>query len=386
MDALVTAMIPRALREIPDFRRNNSRHVFFDLLVIAFFAVLAGAEGWVAVAAYGRRKQAWLEGFLELPHGIPSHDTFNDLFSRLKPEPFEKCFMEWMSDLVKLGDGKLVAIDGKSLRRSYDKGWDKSGMAHIVSAFVSANHLVFGQLKTDGKGRELDAVERLLKVLDLNGATVTIDALGCNRRIAALIREGKGDYLLQVKGNQDTLEERLKATMDEAIALKFKGMDHDQWIGDVEGDHGRIERRKVYVTWDLSGLGELVKDWKDLRCLMVVESSRTVLMGPMPAQTTVMRHYYISSLNKRHSARQMGAYARGHWAVENNLHWQLDVGFNEDQCRLRKGHGAENFSRLCRMALNLLKHETTAKCGIAIKRKMCGWDNSYLLNVLQCLA
>lgn len=385
MNALVTAMIPRALFEIPDCRRSNARHRLTDLLVIAFFAVLSGADDWVSVEKYGLRKHDWLKTFLELPHGIPSHDTFNDLFARLDPEPFEKCLMEWISEMVKISEGKLVAIDGKSLRRSFEHGWDKSGMAHIVSAFLSANHMVFAQVKTDGKGHELEGVEKLLEVLDLRGAIVTIDALGCNQRIAEKIRKCNGDYILQVKGNQPKLEEKLKATLDEAILLNFAGMEHDTWASEVEADHGRMEQRRVWVTWDLSGLGELAKGWSGLKCLIVVESSRTVMTGKDQAQTTVTRHYYISSVNRRHSAKRIAAAIRGHWGVENNLHWQLDISFNEDQRRLRVGHGAENFSRLCRMSLNLLKHEKTAKCGIANKRKMCGWDNEYLLKVLQCM-
>lgn len=385
MHAQVTAMIPRALFEIPDCRRNNARHKLIDLLVIAFFAVLSGADDWVSVVDYGREKEEWLKTFLELPHGIPSHDTFGDLFAKLDPQKFEEALMQWMSELVKLSEGKLVAIDGKSLRHSFEHSWDKSGMAHIVSAFVAANHMVFAQVKTSGKGKELEGVEKLLTILDLRGATVTIDALGCNHRIAELIRAAKGEYILQVKGNQPTLEAKIKATMDEAILLNFKGMEHDYGVSEVEAEHGRMERRRVWVTWDVSGLGALAKEWKGLKCLIVVESERTDLSGKEPAETVVTRHYYISSLNRRHSAKRIGAAVRGHWSVENNLHWQLDVSFSEDQRRLRKGNGAENFSRLCRMSLNLLKNEKTAKCGIANKRKRCGWSNAYLLTALQSI-
>ena len=385
MNALIPALIPRALTEIPEVRRNNCRHKLIDLLVIAFFGVLAGADDWVAVADYGRAKKTWLQTFLDLPHGIASHDTFNDLFRRLDPDAFEKCFMEWMNEMVRISHGRLIAIDGKSLRRSFERGWDKSGMAHIVSAFLSANRMVFAQVKTKGKGHELDGVEKLLAILDLHGAVVTIDALGCNRRIAELVIVNKGDYLLQVKANQQALLGKLQSTMDEAIALKFAGMTHDSWMGELGAGHGRLEQRKVWVTWDVSGLGVLAKEWKGLKCLIVVESSRTTYNAVGVQETTITRHYYISSIDRRHSAKRIGQYIRGHWGVENNLHWQLDVSFNEDQRRLRKGHGAENFSRLCRMALNLLKHEKTAKCGIANKRKKCGWEDDYLLKVLQAI-
>lgn len=385
MDAQVTTMIPRALADIPDPRRVNRRHKLYDMLVIALFAVLADADGWAAVCHYADRKKDWLKTFLELPHGIPSHDTFEDVFSRLKPEAFEKCFMEWMKTLVQLTEGKVVAIDGKSLCGSYEHSWDRSGMAHIVSAFVEANHMVFAQINTPGKGHELEGIEKLIEFLELNGAIVTIDALGCNHRIVEVIMTNKGNYLLQVKGNQSTLQTKLQATMDEAILLKFKGMDHDYWVSDVQGDHGRLEQRKVWVTWDLSGLGAIAKEWAGLKCLVVVESSRTTFGKDQLENTTETRHYYIGSLDRRYKAKRIGQCVRGHWSVENNLHWHLDVSFNEDDRRLRKGHSAENFSRLCRMSLNLLKNEKTAKAGIAIKRKMCGWDNDYLLTVLKSI-
>jgi predicted transposase YbfD/YdcC len=382
MDAQVTAMIPRALHDIPDPRRNNHRHKLFDMLVIALFAVLGGADGWVAVAAYGQRKLAWLKTFLELPHGIPSHDAFGALFARLNPEEIERCFMQWVQDMVQLSNGRLIAVDGKSLRRSFAHGWDRSGMSHMVSAFLSANHLVFAQVNTIGKGHELEGIEKLLKLLDIKGAVVTIDSLGCTRHLTQVISEGGGKYLLQVKGNQERLAPKLRATLDEAIALDFSGMEHKSWRGEAESEHGRLEQRRLWATWDVSGVGSLAKEFADLRCLIVVESQRQDLSN-VKGEVTTTRRYYISSLPRQTSAAKIAEYVRGHWGVENNLHWQLDVSFNEDQCRLRTGHGAENFSRLCRMSLNLLKQETTAKVGIATKRKICGWDDQYLLTVLQ---
>jgi predicted transposase YbfD/YdcC len=376
MDAQATARIPRAFEAMPDPRHHNVRHKLLDLITIALFAVICGADDWVAVAFYGRHKRQWLAGFLELPNGIPAHDTFNDLFNRLDPDAFEACFRAWMSAMVELSGGQLVAIDGKSIRRSFEHGWDKSGMAHIVSAFVQANKVVFAQEKTDGKGKELDAVEKLLKLLDLEGAVVTIDAIGCNRRIARKIIDAKANYLLQVKGNQSKLQKAIATLIDDALLDGFKGMCADSFE-QTDGDHGRIETRKLYVTWDVQFLGKLGEKWPGLKSIAVVDASREI-----NGVASRERHYYISSLDARRNAQQFAGYIRGHWSVENNLHWQLDMSFDEDQRRVRSGNGAENFSRLCRIGLNLLKNEKTAKCGIKNKRKICGWDDDYLLKVV----
>lgn len=377
MDATATAKIPCALTQMPDPRRNNARHKLTDILTIALFAVICGADGWAAVAEYGRAKFNWLATFLELPHGIPSHDTFGDVFAKLKPQAFEACFMQWMKTIVQLSAGKLVAIDGKSLRRSFEHGWDKCGMAHMVSAFVAANKMVFAQVKTEGKGRELSGIEALLKLLDLNGAVVTIDALGCQKEIAQNILDANGQYLLQVKENQPTLHHKLQTIFKEARLERFIGWEHD-YFTETDGDHGRIETRRVWVCWDTSLLGDLAGQWPGIKALILVERTRDMDNG----QISVELSYYISSLDRRTRAKRLAQYIRGHWTVENNLHWQLDVSFSEDERRIRKGHGAENFSRLCRIALNLLKAEQTAKVGIAIRRKKCGWNNEYLLKVV----
>lgn len=379
MDAQATARIARAFagfEQMPDPRRHNVRHKLFDLLTIALFAVLSGANGWVEVVTYAKCKILWLRMFLDLPGGIPSHDTFGRVFAKLAPDAFEACFRAWMASMVELSGGKLVALDGKSLRRSFEKGWDKSGMAHIVSAFVTANHMVFAQQKTEGKGQELDAVEKLLGVLDLEGAVVTIDALGCNAKVAQQIRDAKADYILQVKENQPTLLAKLKVTMEDARRDGFAGLVSDSFTETNKG-HGRIETRRVWVCWNVALLGILVKEWPDLRSMIMVQRRRDV-----DGKVSTEWAYYISSLDGRRTARQFAGYIRGHWGIENNLHWQLDVSFREDERRIRKGHGAENFSRLCRLGLNLLKRETSEKVGIAIKRQRCGWDNDYLLKVV----
>lgn len=376
MDAQATAKIPRPFLDMPDPRRDNHKHRLIDILTIALFAVICGCDGWVAVEEYARAKESWLKTFLQLPHGIPSHDTFGKVFARLDPDAFENCFRSWMAALVELSEGKLVAIDGKSLRRSFEHAWDKAGMAHMVSAFVQSNKMVFAQLNTDGKGQELDAIQKLLTMLDLQGATVSIDALGCQKQIAQQIRDRKADYILQVKNNQPKLHEKIKATLDEAILDNFTGMSHDTFES-IDGDHGRIETRRLWVSWDVKLLGEeLLGQWPDVKAMIVMERTREI-----GEQRSSERHYYICSLDRRSKAPRLAELIRGHWSVENNLHWQLDVSFREDERRIRAGHGAENFSRLCRMALNLLKKETTQKTGIAIKRQSCGWSNEYLLKV-----
>lgn len=376
MEASVTGEILRVLEQLPDPRGPNVRHKLIDLLTIALCGVICGAGDWVAVVYYATRKKTFFQSFLELPFGIPSHDTFSRVFARLDPEELEKCFVAWMNTLVELGGGKLVAIDGKSLRNSFEHGWDKSGMAHMVSAFVAANSMVFAQVACDGKGRELDAIERLIKLLDLEGSVVTIDALGCQTSIAQLIVDAKADYLLQVKDNQPTLHAKLQTLLAEAVIEKLVG-----WKGDcfeeTSGGHGRIETRKVWVVWDVVHLGETGRLWPGLKSVVLVERTRRI-----GSEVSMERHYYISTLDRRKSARQFLEYSRGHWSVENNLHWQLDVSFDEDHRRIRKDHGAENFSRLCRIALNLLKNEKTAKCGIKTKRLSCGWSDDYLVKVI----
>jgi predicted transposase YbfD/YdcC len=379
MDAQATAQIPcilQSFKDMPDPRDTNRRHLLSDIFAIALFAVFCGADGWVGVVRYAKSKLKWLQTFLQLPHGIPSHDTFGKVFSRLDPDAFERCFQSWMTKLTELSGGKLVAIDGKSLRQSFAHAWEKNAMAHMVSAFVEANRMCFAQVKTDGKGQELSAIEQLLDMLDLNAAVVSIDALGCQKSVAAKTLARGGHYLLRVKDNQPKLLEKLKVTMDDAILDGFAGTRSDSFE-ETDGGHGRIETRKLWVCWDVKLLGELAREWPDLRAMIAIDRTREV-----NGHKSVERHYYISSLDARTRAPRLASYVRGHWSVENNLHWQLDVSFNEDRRRLRKGHAAENFSRLCRLALNQLKKEQSAKVGIAIKRQMCGWENDYLLTVL----
>jgi predicted transposase YbfD/YdcC len=377
MDAQATPLIPRPFMNMPDPRSSNHRHKLIDILTIALFAILSGCEDWVTVVLYARKKIDWLKTFLELPHGIPSHDTFGDVFSRLNPDAFERCFQEWMASMVQLSGGKLVAVDGKSLRRSFENGWDKSGMSHMVSAFVQDNRMVFGQVRGEGPGQELATIEKLLKLIDLEGATVSIDALGCQKEIAGQIVRGKGNYVLQVKENQRGLLEKARAAIEDCHLEGDAGEDFES-DERTNGGHGRVETRKLWVCRNEGLLEELGKEWPGLKGLIGVRRERQVI----GEEKSVEWSYYITSLDGRTKAKRLAECVRGHWSVENNLHWQLDMSFREDERRIRKGYGAENFSRLCRMSLNLLKKEKSAKCGIASKRKLCGWDHDYLLKVL----
>jgi len=296
------------------------------------------------------------------------------VFARINPDAFERCFMHWMSSLKSSGT-KLIAIDGKSIRRSFEHAWDKSGMVHLVSPFAQANHLVFGQVAVRDKSNEIEAIPRLLELLDLTDSVVTIDAMGCQKRIAEqIVVQKKADYVLAVKENQPALHEKVKRLLDEAILEKFAGLNHD-FIQTVDGDHGRIETRRVWMTDEIQHLPQFIlNDWTSLASVAVVESIREI-----NGQNSVQRRYFISSIATV-DAKAMGAYVRGHWSVENNLHWQLDVSFGEDQCRIRKDHGAENFSRLRRMALNLAKSDKSLKVGIKAKRKRLAGTNLISLN------
>jgi predicted transposase YbfD/YdcC len=352
-------------------------HQLQDILVIAICAVICGCDGWVEVEQFGLSKQAWFGSFLSLPGGIPSHDTFGRVFGRISPDAFEKCFLAWTQSLAtSTGGMRLIAIDGKSIRRSFDHAWDTSGMAHLVSAFVDANRIVFSQVAVADKRNEIDAIPRLLALLDLSGATVTIDAIGTQKEIARQIVEAEGNYVLAVKENQPTLHQKVKTLLDEAILDNFEAMICDT-TQSTDGGHGRVETRRVWVTPEVHWLGEAAHHWPGLASVAAVECRREVIGG----RSSIERRYFISSL-KNPTAQEIARAVRGHWSVENKLHWQLDVSFNEDQRRLRKDHGAENFSRLCRIALNLLKRDTSAKIGIHGKRLKAGWDEPYLLRVL----
>ena len=356
MDAQSDRGLLRFFREMPDPRGRNKLHSLTDMIVIAICAVICGADGWAQVELFAKSKKKFFQSFLELRHGIPSHDTFGRVFARLDPDEFEACFTAWTRSLSQEGASKLVSIDGKAIRRSFAHAWDKSGMTHLVSAFVSGNRMVFGQLAVDDKSNEITAIPKLLELLDVRGATVTIDAMGCQKNIARKIVEGQGDYYLAVKENQPQLHQKVTSLLNEAMLEKFAGMKHDRFE-ETNGGHGRIETRRVWITPEVNWLGDLRQEWAGLHALVLVEATRQI-----NGKTSTERRYYIAS-NPTATARQAAESIRGHWGIENQLHWSLDMSFDEDQSRIRKGHAAENFSRLRRIALNLLKRETSQKVG-----------------------
>jgi len=372
MDAEAPRGLLRYFESMTDPRHHNIHHLLDDMIIIAILAVICGAGNWTEVARFGRSKAGWLKTFLKLPHGIPSHDTFGRLFARLDPAQFERCFVAWAASLCESSAGKLVSVDGKTIRRSFDRASNRSAI-HMINAWCGENHLVLGQLASEAKDNEITAIPKLLKLLDLDGATVTIDAIGCQKKIVKQIDDQGGDYVLQVKANRGRMAKQLKLTLDEAIALEFRGMPHD-FVETIDGDHGRIETRRLWCTSDIDWLPG-VERWRGIGSVAVLETVREV-----DGQRTVQRRYYISSLPGDDAAAMLEA-VRGHWGVENQLHWSLDVSFGEDAARIRQGHAAENFSRLRRFALALLAREPT-KLGKKAKAKACGWDHDYLLKVL----
>jgi len=351
---------------------RTKRHELMDIIVIAVSAVICGAEGWTEVADFGRIRKPWFESFLALPNGIPSHDTFGRVFSRLDPEQFQRCFVSWISALHRTTAGQVIAIDGKTLRGTLEKSAGKAAI-HLVSAWASDNNLMLGQVKVDGHSNEITAIPKLLDLLDLKGNIVTIDAMGTQQPIAQKIREHNADYLLALKANQKTLHGDAKAFFDRCEQHDFRNVDHS-FHQSIEKDHGRIETRRC---WAIAPVGR-IRDWEhwpDLRSFVLVEAQREIA-----GKITCERRYYISSLPPE--AKELLAIVRRHWSIENSFHWILDVAMHEDDCRIRKDHSAENFALLRRLALGLLKNETTMKRGIKAKQKIAAWDQDYLLKVL----
>ena len=339
---------------------------------MAIAAILSGANGWNEIEDYAQSKVEWFESFLRLPGGIPSHDTFNRVFSALDPEELEKGFVAWVSSIARLTAGEVVAIDGKALRGTQEPSKKQSGkkaIVHMASAWANSNNLVLGQRRVDEKSNEITAIPRLLDALELSGTVVTIDAMGCQRSIAAKIVEKKADYILAVKENQGHLLEEIEDS--------FQMLAADAVAEEIDCGHGRVERRTCAVIADLSLL-EKASAWASLQGLVRIQAER---YHKATGKTEREIRYYITSL--RPDAERLNASIRQHWGIENKLHWVLDVGFREDLDRKRAGHAAQNFSVLNRIALNLLKQDKTSKRGVHGKRLKAGWDNDYLLHLLR---
>lgn len=378
MSSILSGSLIEHFSTLPDPRiERTKRHTLLDLIGVAICGVISGAEGWTDLEAYGQAKEAWLRQFLELPNGIPSHDTFGRVFARLSPGAFQSRFEGWVQTIAQETRGQVVPLDGKTLRRSYDTASDKAAL-HMVSAWAGANHVVLGQVNTSAKSNEITAIPELLEVLALKDCIVTIDAMGCQTEIAATIVEQGVDYVLALKGNQETsyrqvvdLFSRLHAPEPEP---EPESLPVPAYYETIEKDHGRIEIRRYWQVSDLWWFPERSR-WKHLRSVGMVEAERHV-----GEQVSRERRYYLSTLSQ--DVQRFAEAVRGHWGIENSVHWILDVVFHEDACRIRHDHAPENFAILRRIALNLLRQDTVCRRGIGVKRKRAGWDDAYLAQLL----
>ena len=356
-------------------------HALIDIVVIAVCTLLCGGEGFNDMEDFGQAKEEWFRTFLKLANGIPSHDTFTRVFAALDPKGFLECFLRWTQSLRQAVDREIVAVDGKALRRAMNQ---KENLKYVVSAWADSNNLVLGQLKVTDKSNEITAVPELLRVLELSGCIVTLDAMGCQKKIAKEIIEADADYVLALKGNQETVHEEVKSFLDATIAetqaSRAPGAKLSRaaarlaQVKKVEKDHGRFEIRNYYQSDQLSWFADL-KKWEGLKTVGVVESTRQV-----NGEQSVERRYYLSSLAL--DVELFARAVRSHWGVENKVHWVMDVCFNEDQSRARAGYAAENLATLRRLALNMLKREKTKKRGIKGKQLNASWDHAYLLKLL----
>lgn len=371
--------IVECFEDMPDPRIDRTReHKLLDILVIGLCSLLTGGEGFTDMEVFGRAKLEWLKTFLELPSGIPSHDTFNRVFSALDPDRFLDCFVSWVQGLCTALAGEVVAIDGKALRRALNEG---APIPYIVSAWASENGLTLGQVKVDDKSNEITAIPQLLRALELKGCIVTIDAMGCQKEIAAQIADQKAAYVLALKGNHATVHQEVQEFFTDAVApcalepaatVAPGTMDSHQT---TEKDHGRIETRRYWQSTDIDWFEDKPL-WKDLRSFGMIESIRRI-----KGKNSIERRYYLSSLPL--NAKTFAKAVRQHWGVENPLHWVLDVVFSEDQSRARSRYAAQNLATLRRIALNLIKKDPRQKVSQRQKRILAALDTHFLEQLLR---
>lgn len=373
MQQTPVATIIKHFSGLEEPRCDNKRHLLLDIIVIAICATICGANSWTDVELFGHAKHEWFKGFLELPHGIPSHDTFGRVFALLDAERFQRCFVEWIQAVEQRTRGQIIALDGKQLRRSHDKTLGKKAI-YMVSAWTSENRLVLGQTKVDDRSNEITAIPQLLDILEVSGCIVTTDAMGCQTAIAEKAIENDADYVFVVKENQGRLFETIQELFDDPDEMRWVDCDYHKT---VDKDHGRIEIRQCWTTSDPEYLQYIASfaGWKGLQSLGMIQAERRI-----GEEKGVKQRYFISSLES--NAKQLLHAARTYWEIENKVHWVLDVTFREDDCRVRKGNGPQNFAVLRHIALNLLRRESTAQCSIRAKRLKAGWDHDYLLKVL----
>ena len=379
MEERVLATIEQHFGDLTDPRIDRTKlHKLLDILVIAICAVIAGADNWEDIADFGQAKIDWFKTFLELPNGIPSHDTFNRVFARLDPQEFRNGFISWVSAVSEVIDGQVIAIDGKVLRRSHDRGIGKAAIT-MVSAWASANRLVLGQVKVDDNSNEITAIPQLLQALEVSGCIVTIDAIGCQTEIAEMIIDQQADYVLSLKDNQGNLFEDVHLLFEDLEMSQYEAYAFD-YHKTVNKNHGRLEIRECWTISDAEVLRYLrgFENWKNLLTVSRIRAQR--LMGE---ESSCEDRYHIASIT---GAKRVLWAVRSHWGIENELHWTLDIAFDEDRCRVRKDNGPENFAILRHIALNLLKQEKTCKRGIKGKRLLAGWKEDFLLKVLAGLA
>lgn len=373
MSQELSVRIAEHFQGLTDPRRREVTYPLINIVVMALCAVLSGADDFVSIARWANKKREWLAKFLDLSAGVPSHDRFNAVLGAIKPAEFEKCLLSWIRALHEITDGQVIAIDGKTLRGSFNAASSKAAI-HMVSAWATANHVSLGQVVTDAKSNEITAIPKLLELLEITGCLVTIDAMGCQREIAAQIVAQGGDYVLAVKENQRKLHQEIAAFFSEQLEDDCRSVPCRRYETHEKG-HGREDDRYYYLAKLPEEFTQAAK-WAGLAAIgLAVRVTRT----KEGKETSELRYYAAS---RYLSGRKFADAVRGHWGIENSLHWQLDVTFGEDQCRIRQGHADANFSLLRRTALSLLKNNATEKVGVKNKRLCAAWDDDYRLQVL----